>query len=300
LIRKETRALDFNNAMQEKRNLVESWLRSSIKRENGVPETIYEAMEYSLLAGGKRLRPILVVAGCELCGGDVLKVKPLACAVEMIHTYSLIHDDLPAMDDDDFRRGKPTSHKVFGEAIAVLAGDGLLNSAFETLLDVSPFDNAHLGAARVIAKAAGVTGMIGGQVLDIENEGKKASLEGLKEMHSRKTGALITASVLAGALSGGGSGEEMSKVREFGESLGLAFQIRDDILDVIGDQVSMGKSAGSDASKGKSTYVSLLGLEESGALVKRLIDNAKESLDGFGDRGQFLKQLADSLADRKF
>jgi geranylgeranyl diphosphate synthase type II len=292
--------LDFNNAMQQKRELVESWLKSSIKREDGVPETIYEAMEYSLLAGGKRLRPILVVAGCELCGGDVLKVKPLACAVEMIHTYSLIHDDLPAMDDDDFRRGKPTSHKVFGEAIAVLAGDGLLNSAFETLLDVSPFDNAYLEAARVIVKAAGVTGMIGGQVLDIENEGKKASLEELKEMHIRKTGALITASVFAGALSGGCSGEEMSKVREFGENLGLAFQIRDDILDVIGDQVSMGKSAGSDASKGKSTYVSLLGLEESGALVKRLIDNAKESLDVFGDRGQFLKQLADSLADRKF
>lgn len=292
--------MDFNNAMQQKRELVESWLKSSIKREDGVPETIYEAMEYSLLAGGKRLRPILVVAGCELCGGDVLKVKPLACAVEMIHTYSLIHDDLPAMDDDDFRRGKPTSHKVFGEAIAVLAGDGLLNSAFETLLDVSPFDNAYLEAARVIVKAAGVTGMIGGQVLDIENEGKKASLEELKEMHIRKTGALITASVFAGALSGGCSGEEMSKVREFGENLGLAFQIRDDILDVIGDQVSMGKSAGSDASKGKSTYVSLLGLEESGALVKRLIDNAKESLDVFGDRGQFLKQLADSLADRKF
>ena len=189
--------MTFDRTMAEKKKLVESCLRRCIKRECGVPGTIYEAMEYSLFAGGKRLRPILVMSGCELCEGDVSKAVPLACAVEMIHTYSLIHDDLPAMDNDDYRRGKPTSHRVFGEGIAVLAGDGLLNYAFEVMLGITPLEGGVLEAVRVIARAAGVAGMIGGQVLDLENEGKQAGIGELKEMHYRKTGALISASVTA-------------------------------------------------------------------------------------------------------
>lgn len=292
--------LTFKRAMEEKKKRVEECLKNCIKREQGVPGIIYEAMEYSLFAGGKRLRPILVMAGCELCGGDVSRVMPLACAVELIHTYSLIHDDLPAMDNDDYRRGKPTSHRVFGDGIAVLAGDGLLNYAFEVMLDLYPLDGGNLKAVKEIARAAGVTGMIGGQVMDLHYEGKRAGIDELKEMHLRKTGALICASLLAGALSAGCSDAECENIQKCGKNLGLAFQIRDDILDVIGKEETLGKNVGSDASKSKSTYVSVLGLDELIRLVKKLIDEAKESLAAFGEKAEFLIKLADSLIDREF
>jgi geranylgeranyl diphosphate synthase type II len=292
--------LSFKRCLGEKRLQVDRFLQKYLESKGGVPETLYRAMEYSLFAGGKRLRPILLLSGCELCGGDPLQAMPLACAVEMIHTYSLIHDDLPAMDNDDFRRGKPTNHRVFGEGIAVLAGDGLLNSAFELMLGIRPLDGGRLEAVRVIAEAAGVSGMIGGQVLDLEYEGKEIQLEDLKKMHSKKTGELISGAILAGALAAGCSGNKLQSIRNFGQSLGLAFQIRDDILDVIGDREVLGKDTGSDSSGNKSTYVSLLGLEEAKAAVGRLAAEAKENLAGFGNRAGFLVWLTDYLVDREF
>ena len=292
--------MDFKKHLDEKRLQVDGFLKDYLDSIDGVPEILHSAMEYSLFAGGKRLRPILLLSGCELCEGDPISAMPLACAVEMIHTYSLIHDDLPAMDNDDLRRGKPTNHRVFGEGNAILAGDGLLNSAFELMLGLRPLDGGRLDAVRTIAEAAGVSGMIGGQVLDLEYEGKKIQLDDLKEMHSKKTGALINGALVAGALTAGCSGQKLQSIRDFGQSLGIAFQIRDDILDVIGDREVMGKSVGSDYSGKKSTYVSLLGLEEAKAAVHRLAVRAKENLVGFGDSAGFLVWLTDYLVDREF
>lgn len=292
--------MSFDTVLNEKKQLVDSYLRRYMKRKEGVPEIIHESMEYSLFAGGKRLRPILTMAGCEICGGEAAQAMPFACAVEMIHTYSLIHDDLPAMDNDDYRRGKPTNHRMFGEGIAVLAGDGLLNSAYELLLNITPLDERAIRAIRVIARASGAEGMIGGQVLDLENEERQVTIQVLNDMHSRKTGALICASLLAGALNAGCSEEEYLKLQDFGNKLGLAFQIQDDILDVIGDQKVMGKDIGSDAVKNKSTYVSLLGLDGSKTVVKKLVGETKSCLEGFGDRARFLIQLTDYLVEREY
>lgn len=297
---KGTKTLGFEKTLIEKKQFVDRFLQQYMKRKDGVPDIIYQAMEYSLFAGGKRLRPILVMSGCEICTADPVQVMPLACAVEMIHTYSLIHDDLPAMDDDDYRRGKPTSHKAFGEGIAILAGDGLLNYAFELMLSITPLEGGRLKAIREIARASGVEGMVGGQVLDLESEGRQVSMEVLNDLHCRKTGALICASITAGAQAAGCSQEEYLKLQEFGKKLGLAFQIQDDILNVTGDRKLMGKSTGSDASRDKSTYVSLLGVPASEDMVKTLTDEAKTCLEGFGDRAQFLKQLTDYLVDRKY
>lgn len=291
--------MGFKNQLNEKKLQVDSYLHKCLEETTEIPETLCKSMEYSLFAGGKRLRPVLLLSGCELCGGNVDAAMPLACAVEMIHTYSLIHDDLPAMDNDDFRRGKLTNHRVFGEGIAILAGDGLLNLAFELMLGIKPFNGGTLEAVRVIAKAAGVFGMIGGQVLDLEYAGRKIELKDLKNMYSKKTGALISGALVAGALTAQCSDIEMRNIRNYGKSLGLAFQIRDDILDVIGDREVMGKSTGSDLSGNKSTYVALLGLEEASALVKRLAAQAKDCLVAFGDRARFLVQLTDYLVDRK-
>lgn len=286
--------------LNEKRRVVESFLKRYMERKDGVPETIHRAMEYSLFAGGKRLRPILVMAGCEICDGKYRRSMPFACAIEMIHTYSLIHDDLPAMDDDDYRRGKLTNHKVFGEGMAVLAGDGLLNRAYQLMLETEPFDHNCLIAVRLIARAAGVQGMIGGQVLDLENEGKSISVQALQKMHNKKTAALICASLLAGALVAECNDTQYKNLETYGRKLGLAFQIQDDILDVTGDQGMMGKAIGSDASKDKSTYVSLLGINESKAMIDKLAVEAKDCLEEFGDRAEFLKQLADYLVIRKY
>jgi len=292
--------LDIKAILQEKKKLVDNALKEYLKVKDGVPDVIYESMSYSVFAGGKRLRPILAMAGCEICGGQRNDILPIACALEMIHTYSLIHDDLPAMDNDDYRRGKPTNHKVFGEAIAILAGDALLNTAFELLLDAVSKNNRCLKAVQLVARAAGVEGMIGGQVIDLEFENKEVDLEILKEMHSKKTGALINASILSGALAAVCREEEYQNLYKFGSRLGLAFQIRDDILDVIGDEKLMGKKTGSDFANNKSTYVSLLGLDRSKEMVIVLAEEAKTFLKIFGDKADFLIQLTDYLVNREY
>lgn len=286
--------------LQDKKELIDNELDEYLKIKQNIPDVIYKGMRYSVFAGGKRLRPILAMAGCEICGGQWNDVLPVACALEMIHTYSLIHDDLPAMDNDDYRRGKLTSHKVFGEAIAILAGDALLNMAFEIMLDAIGRDEKYLKAVQLVARSAGIEGMIGGQVIDLEYENQKVDLKVLKEMHNRKTGALINASILSGALIARCREKEYQNLNEFGNRLGLAFQIRDDILDVIGDEKLLGKKTGSDAVNKKSTYVTLLGLDKSRELVETLAEEAKTFLKIFGKRSAFLIELTNYLVNREY
>ena len=271
---------------------------------NDVPQkTLYEAMRYSLLAGGKRIRPVLVMESCRICGGDPENALPFACALEMVHTYSLIHDDLPCMDNDDYRRGKLTSHKVYGEAMATLAGDGLLTAAFGVLSGSwarehqSPEQIA--AAVSCLASAAGEDGMVAGQVLDLQWEARKdLTRQELEQVHDRKTGALLRCACELGRISAGGSQEQSEALKKYASDLGLAFQIRDDILDVTSTAQELGKPVGSDAENGKTTFVTLLGLEESQKLVESLSARAKEALAGFEKR-DFLCWLADSLASRR-
>lgn len=268
-----------------------------------VPESIiYKAMKYSLSAGGKRLRPVLALAVGEMLGGDEKDILPYACAIEMIHTYSLIHDDLPAMDNDDFRRGKPTNHKVFGEATAILAGDALLNQAFELMLQYTLSRNDRISgrikAMDIIARSSGASGMIGGQVVDLESEGRKISGNTLEYMHKCKTGALLKAPVLAAAALCGADCEETGRLDEYAAKIGLAFQIKDDIMDVEGSFEDMGKSAGSDAAKEKSTFISLYGMEKSKKMLKDNIVSAVGALDAFGTEAFFLRELAYYIQDR--
>lgn len=269
--------------------------------------TLKRAMEYSLFSGGKRLRPILAFAAAEAVGGTAVDALPAAVALELIHTYSLVHDDLPAMDDDDLRRGIPTSHKVFGEAQAVLAGDALLTKAFSVLTD-SANNNTDpkklLTVAHEIAVAAGEEGMLGGQIADIESERKEVDLPSLEFIHIRKTGALILASVRSGAILGDSGTKRLDekslqKLSEYGRNIGLAFQISDDILDVIGDKEVMGKKPGQDHVKGKATYPSLLGLSESKRMAEELVKRAIESLSGFGDAAQPLRAIGNFIIERQ-
>jgi geranylgeranyl diphosphate synthase type II len=299
-MRRRTDNLDIHSILKEKRAIVDAHLERYLTKADGAPDAILQAMRYSLFAGGKRLRPILAMAGCELCHGLLDDVMPLACAIEMIHTYSLIHDDLPAMDNDDYRRGRPTNHKVFGEGMAVLAGDGLLNYAFEIMLDGEFIDSNRLKAVRLVAQAAGIRGMIGGQVMDLQLEGKEARLDQIEAMHRKKTGALIDASVLAGAIAAGCSEQQYRALAEFSSRIGLAFQITDDILDVIGDEKVMGKKAGSDAIKAKPTYATILGIENSRKKVEKLAREAKEYLETFGQDAAFLVALTDYLVNRDY
>ncbi len=275
--------------------------------DTGVPRRrLGDAMRYSLMAGGKRIRPILCLASAEtvspggISGEDILIA---ACALEMIHTYSLIHDDLPAMDDDRLRRGRPTCHVAFDEATAILAGDALLTLAFETL-SASGMSNAEKSTVwtaviQEIASAAGVHGMIEGQMMDMISEGTSLCIDELKTMHSLKTGALIEASVYSGALLAGGTLEEMDSLREYARNIGLAFQVADDILNVEGDPALMGKAVGTDFQKNKSTYPSLLGLETSKGLAKKLVFDALQSLENFDDRSAPLKAIAFYIIERK-
>lgn len=261
---------------------------------------IYDAMRYSVFAGGKRLRPILMWECTVMLGGDWETVKPFACALEMIHTYSLIHDDLPAMDNDDLRRGMPTSHIKFGEDIAILAGDALLNKAFEIIAAHDYSDAAlALRAMSVISDASGTEGMIGGQVIDLKSEGKDITLTELQRLHLLKTGALIRAACVTGGILAGANKDEISALDDFAKALGVAFQIRDDILDVIGDEKTLGKPIGSDAEQNKNTYVKLCGLDESKRLACEYSNIAKKSLGRFGDKAEFLTALTDYLTDRK-
>ncbi len=260
-------------------------------------------MEYSLFAGGKRLRPILCMAGAAAVEGDEETVLPVACALEFIHTYSLIHDDLPAMDDDDLRRGKPTSHKVFGEAMAVLAGDGLLTEAF--FLMTSPKiagripPRALIRVTRMIARAAGPAGMVAGQAADIRSEGQQIDLDVLEYIHAHKTGALITASVASGAVIGLGEASQIQALADYGKKIGAALQISDDILDVEGDSHAMGKRTGADERKGKATYPSLLGLARAKEIQTGLIEEAVAALSGFGEGAEPLRHLARYIIERK-
>ena len=268
-------------------------------RESTGLDKMLEAMSYSLENGGKRIRPALTLEFCRICGGDVKSAVPFALAVEMIHTYSLIHDDLPCMDDDDMRRGKPSNHKVFGYANALLAGDGLLTLAFETLLsapDLSFEQKAKAGLE--LAKAAGCAGMIAGQVMDLENEGKKAALDEVSATDRLKTGELIRAAALLGCIAAGADEEKKKAATEYCDNIGLAFQIVDDILDVTSDDITLGKPVGSDSENEKSTYVSLLGLEKSKEFADELTQKAKAALEIFGKEKDFLAQLADKLASR--
>ncbi len=266
------------------------------------PVTIHQAMRYSLFAGGKRLRPALCLAAAEACGGELAAALPLACAVECIHTYSLIHDDLPAMDNDDYRRGRLTNHKVFGEAIAILAGDGLLTLAFRLVADNAARAADPRVVCRVVADVAdgaGTLGMVGGQVADIESEGKAVSAETLDYIHLHKTAALIRTSLEVGALLAGGRATQVDAIASAGEDLGLAFQIVDDILDVEGTLAELGKTAGSDVRKQKATYPALHGLEVSRRRARALIDEAKGALASFGPAADPIRALADYIFERR-
>ena len=260
---------------------------------------IYPAMEYSLLAGGKRLRPILTLECCRLCGGDVEAALPLACAVEMVHTYSLIHDDLPAMDNDDLRRGKPTNHKVFGEATAILAGDGLLTAAFGVIAGAFALsESQRLAAIQALSAAAGPRGMVGGQMLDMDGEDRALSRSELEELQSLKTGALIGCATHLGCIAAGADEKTRQAVEGYAQRLGLAFQVRDDILDVTSTTEELGKPIGSDAEQGKTTFVTLLGLEECQRWVEKLSCEACACLEGLAG-AELLQELAQTLASRE-
>ncbi len=263
-------------------------------------QQVLQAMAYSAEAGGKRIRPVLLLEFCRIAGGEVLKALPLACAVEMIHTYSLIHDDLPCMDDDDLRRGKPSCHKQFGEATALLAGDGLLTMAFEMIAGAELPAEICIGAVKILSARAGVHGMIGGQEMDLQNEekGSKAKAEMLERTYALKTSALLQSACEIGVLAGGGSREAVQKAGEYAYHLGLAFQIVDDILDVTGDEMTLGKPIGSDEENGKATFVSLYGVDKAQKLASEHSDKALSTLQYFSGSGE-LKTLTEKLLFRE-
>lgn len=262
------------------------------------PQTLHTAMRYSVFAGGKRLRPALVLAACEAVGGSREDATPAACAVEMIHTYSLIHDDLPDMDNDDLRRGMPTCHKKFNPAIAILAGDGLLTYAFEVLTH-TPRTESVAGIVRAVARGVGTVGMVGGQVLDIEGEGKPATLASVCAIHTWKTAALITACCEAGALAGGATQTEYEHLKTYGQKIGLAFQIVDDILDITSSPEALGKTPGKDARTGKATYPAVMGLEQAREEADRLAEQAFDSLQILGSRRRNLEALGRFVVERQ-
>lgn len=280
--------------------LIEPALEKYLSRETGEGyDRIFEAAKYSAMAGGKRLRPVIVLEFCRLCGGDIEKALPFACALEMIHTYSLIHDDLPCMDNDDLRRGRPTCHKAFDEATAVLAGDGLLTAAFETASAAKDVPaETIVRCIRILGENAGMNGMIGGQVLDMGAEHRKISLDELRLLQKLKTGCLLRAACELGCAAAGATDEDtLARARAYGEKLGLAFQIEDDILDIEGDAATLGKSIGKDAASEKSTFPSLLGLEECRELAAKLTEEAVDAVKPL-DGHAFLVELARSLTGR--
>jgi geranylgeranyl diphosphate synthase type II len=294
--------MDIQQYLAEKRILVEEGLQRFLPAVEDQLALHVEAMRYSLFAGGKRVRPILCLAAAESVNGRIEEALPAACALECIHTYSLIHDDLPAMDNDDFRRGKPTSHKIYGEAGAILAGDGLLTFAFELLSRaglITAGDDRRLQVINLIAQAAGSQGMVGGQALDIACEGKKISFATLRTIHSRKTGALITAAVAAGALLGNGDHMQTKALTDYGEKIGLTFQIVDDLLNVEGTLEQLGKAAGSDAARQKATYPAFFGVEATRSKARETADAAVQCLRDFDERAEPLRELARYVVNRK-
>ncbi len=291
--------MDFDERMRRDRALVEEYLACCFAGREPRAD-LYDAMRYSLLAGGKRIRPILTLEVCRMCGGEVEKALPLACAVEMVHTYSLIHDDLPCMDDDDLRRGKATNHKVFGEATAILAGDALLTAAFETIARPGSLPPERLNTAcACLAQAAGARGMVGGQALDMAGEGRGLSAWEVEQLEKLKTGALMSAAAEIGCIAAGGGAKEREAVSKYARNIGLAFQIRDDILDVKGDAALLGKSVGSDAEKEKATFVSLFDVEACEKMIAQRTQTAKAALREVFTHTAFLEELADRLEKRE-
>ena len=294
--------MNIKDYLQNRSALVDRALERWMPGEEVLPRSLHQAMRYSVFAGGKRLRPILMIAACESLGGHAGQVLHAACAMEMIHTYSLIHDDLPAMDDDDFRRGRPTNHKVYGEATAILAGDALLTEAFRILADAEA--NRSVPPATVIkvielvARYAGSQGMVGGQVVDMESEGKEIDFPTLEYIHTHKTGGLILASVQVGALLGGANDSQVAAIKRFGGAAGLAFQVADDILDVVGDQQHLGKNVGSDQARGKATYPAQLGLDEARQRADELCGIAISALAPLGQSAEILQELACYIVNR--
>jgi len=301
---KKGSTMDLKTYLKQQCTLVDAALDTFLPKESERPHSLHNAMRYSVFAGGKRVRPILMLAACQAVGGDQNQVMPAACAMEMIHTYSLIHDDLPAMDDDDFRRGNPTNHKVFGEAIAILAGDALLTEAFR-LVSSPDFAADSPPAARLkviheIATCAGSHGMVGGQVVDMESEGKAdLDLPTVQYIHIHKTGALIKASVVAGALLGGADEARLAAITRYGEAAGLAFQIADDILDIEGTTEEIGKDAGSDVARGKATYPAVMGLAAAKDEAIAMMDEAFRALEIFGPEADPLREIAAYIVNRK-
>jgi geranylgeranyl diphosphate synthase type II len=298
---------DLNRAavqvLEDLRALVDVELERALPPADAWPTTIQRAVRYSLFAGGKRIRPVLVLAAGEAVGAERDELLPLACAVEMVHTYSLIHDDLPAMDNDDLRRGKPTSHKVFGEAIAILAGDALLTRAFHVLAEAPAADEPRLRRRlRVLAllgAACGTSGLIGGQVEDLESEGRVISPEALERLHRAKTGALLSACVRGGALLGAATEAQLDALDRYAAAIGLAFQVVDDVLDATGGAEELGKTAGKDEAAHKATYVSIHGLARARALAGELRDEALQALAPLGPRAELLRALALRVVERR-
>ena len=304
--------MDIKRYLQEKKEIVDSALeryfpaRPAEAGDVEFTSSLHKAIRHSIFSGGKRIRPILCMSAFEAVGGKGDGILPFACALEMIHTYSLIHDDLPAIDNDDYRRGVPTCHKIFGEAIGILAGDGLLTEAFK-LMTTRPIqgisssdESLILSLINEVAQAAGVSGMVGGQAVDIESEGKDVDLPTLQYIHTHKTGALILVSIWVGARLGGANGETLKAFTQYGERVGLAFQIVDDILNVEGKNALLGKKTGSDLSKGKATYPSLLGLEESKRRAKELVESAVKALSPFGPEADPLRGIAWFVTSREY
>jgi len=292
--------MDLKAYLQEKRVLVDEALKAVFPAPQGPSADVVRAMTYSLFAGGKRLRPILCIGGAEAVGKGGRAVLPLACSLELIHTYSLIHDDLPVMDNDDLRRGKPTNHKVFGEAVALLAGDGLLTEAFRHMACMSGADPLSLlRVIQLVGSAAGYQGMVGGQVVDIQSEGKPVDQSLVEFIHSHKTGALIHASVTSGAILGGGTDEQIKAISSYGEKIGLAFQIADDILDIEGDSKTMGKGVGGDARKKKITFPAAVGLQKAKEIQSRMVEKAVDALQAFDNKADPLRKIAAYIIERK-
>ena len=293
--------MDLKSYLVSRQKLIDHALNRYLPKEKVKPATIHKAMRYSLFAGGKRLRPILTLAAAEACGGKIDNALPLACAVECIHTYSLVHDDLPSMDNDDLRRGRPTCHKVFGDGIAVLAGDALVTVAFEIVSRAKPtrrYDMSML--LREVAVAAGSRRLIAGQVADLEAEGQNANRDRVRYIHENKTAAILSASVRLGAISANANAKQLGAITKFGRALGLAFQVIDDILDVTQTSEKLGKSAGKDAAAKKATYPAVIGLDASRAEARRLTNAARNALSIFGDKAEALHALANYLLEREY
>lgn len=293
-----TKMADFLKMLDSECARVDAYLVTRFQERTLPQERLFEAMRYSLLSGGKRIRPILTLAFCRLCGGDESAAMPFAAAVEMIHTYSLIHDDLPCMDNDDLRRGRPTNHRAFGEAAALLAGDALLTAAFAEMTAAQLPPESVVRAARLLSEAAGPYGMAGGQMMDLEGEDRGLSEEYITLIHRHKTGDMMEAACVLGVIAAGGTQEQERAAAEYARALGLAFQIRDDMLDVIGDEDKTGKPSGSDTANGKSTFATLYGIAACDRMVHEQTARAKQALSLFSQT-EFLCSLADYLAERE-